>query len=385
MRVTRLLDYWRGIDGYCNSYNLITRSFSVEDIKQCGKEVVLFGWFPEAVPVVDVLAKAGIHVKYVCDVGQIPNDTEDLLLPNGIVLRDYRELVKEAKNYFFIFYQLESSVDKWTSPLVKRVRLIQYKGVEEFGIVANVRTGDLWEKPLFQAAVFDSINEIFKDASFYDWGAYWHCWNQAGIDIHNWDYQLHKIYEMYKDKPKQAYLEIGPGVGVFSLALKKLLDIDITWLNIPYEEKQWAEWRKKTSRELYGKYDIKIKEAYVELEDFDGEYDIILLSQVMEHFVFNPIGTIKKLVKHLKLDGTMFVSLPDIIYTVPPNVESYKEIPYPEELTKREIKRRILINDFAHFHEYSFNEAMSVFEECGLKCIAHKTNTPVYHFVLKKA
>ena len=83
---------------------------------------------------------------------------------------------------------------------------------------------------------------------------------------------------MYKDKPKQAYLEIGPGVGVFSLALKKLLDIDITWLNIPYEEKQWAEWRKKTSRELYGKYDIKIKEAYVELEDFDGEYDIILLS-----------------------------------------------------------------------------------------------------------
>ena len=90
MRVTRLLDYWRGIDGYCNSYNLITRSFSVEDIKQCGKEVVLFGWFPEAVPVVDVLAKAGIHVKYVCDVGQIPNDTEDLLLPNGIVLRDYR-------------------------------------------------------------------------------------------------------------------------------------------------------------------------------------------------------------------------------------------------------------------------------------------------------
>ena len=385
MRVTRLLDYWKGADGYCNSYNLITKKFSVDDIKNCGKDIVLFGWFPEAVPVVNVLREAGINIKYVCDVGQIPENTGGgMLLGDGLILKDYRELVKNAKEYFFIFYQLDPSVDIWISPLVKRVRLIQYEGVEEFGIVSNVRTRDLFGNKLFKSAVFDSINEIFKSTSFFDWAAYWLCWTQSGIDIQNWDYQLLKLYEMYKDQPKKSYLEIGPGVGVLSLSLKKLLDVDVTWLTVPDEEAQWAAWRKKSSRELYRKYDIKIQEAYVELEDFDGEYDIILLSQVMEHFVFNPVGTIKKLMKHLKPDGTMFISLADIIYNNPPNVESYREMPYPEELRMREIQRRTIINSFTHFHEYSFDEAMSVFKDCGLKCVAHKSNLPIHHFVLKK-
>ena len=52
MRAMRLTNYWKGADGYCKSLILITKRYTLEDIKQCGKEIVLFGWFPEAVQVV---------------------------------------------------------------------------------------------------------------------------------------------------------------------------------------------------------------------------------------------------------------------------------------------------------------------------------------------
>ena len=66
MRAMRLTNYWKGADGYCKSLILITKRYTLEDIKQCGKEIVLFGWFPEAVQVVTSLKEAGVFVKYVC-------------------------------------------------------------------------------------------------------------------------------------------------------------------------------------------------------------------------------------------------------------------------------------------------------------------------------
>lgn len=384
MRVTRLADYWKDANGYCRSYIMITRRKSIEEIRECGKEIVLFGWFPQAAPLIGVLKEHGIGVKYVCEVGQIPQINDNDNISGGVILKDYRELIRNCEKYFFIFFSWDDSVDIWTSPLVKRVRLLQYKGVDEYGVVSDVRTRDLDRKGILLRAVYDSINEIFYKASLLDWGTYWLCRTQAGIDIQNWDYLLCKAYEMYKDKPCQSLMEIGPGVGVLSLSLKKLIDINITWLMVPDEEAQWAAWRKESSLRLYEKYDIKIKEAYVETEDFDGMYDIIILSQVMEHFIFNPVATMKKLARHLNENGTMFVAVPDIIYNDPPNVESYKEIPFVEDLKTREIQRRTVINSYTHFHEYSFEEALDVFRDSGLECIASHSNLPIHHFVLKK-
>ncbi len=202
--------------------------------------------------------------------------------------------------------------------------------------------------------------------------------------MQNWDYLVYKLYKMYEDKPGRKMLEIGPGVGVCSLSLKKMLDIDVTWLTVPDDEPQWNAWRSKLSLNLYKKYDIHIKEAAVETDQFDGEYDIIFMSQVMEHFIFNPVGTIRKLMTHLKEDGVMFISVPDIIYNNPKNVESYKEIPFYEDLSVREAVRRTMINSFTHYHEYSYEEALEVFDECGLQCVDSHTNLPIHHFILKR-
>lgn len=306
-----------------------------------------------------------------------------MYFPGGVILKDYRDLIRNCEKYFFIFFSLDDSTSIWSSALLKRVRLLQYKGVYEYGVVSDVKTSDLGGNGKLLRAVYDTINEIFYKSTLFDWGGYLLCKSQAGIDIGNWDYLFCKACEMYKDKPHKSYLEVGPGVGVFSLSLKKLINIDVTWLMIPDEEAQWAVWRRESSLRLYKKYNIKIKEAYVETEDFDGMYDIIVLSHVMEHFVFNPVATIKKLVQHLNEDGTLLVSVPDILFN-PLNVENYKEIPYVEDLKKIEVQRRNLINSFTHFHEYSFEEALDVFKDSGLECIASHTNFPVHQFVLKK-
>ncbi len=387
MKVARLCDYWKGADGYCKRYILITKRYSIDDIKKCGKEIVLFGWFPEAVQVIDALRNNGINVKYVCEVNQVPCSEladEGMDVGHGLILKDYRYFLKNSRNYYFIFFSLDNSADIWKSELVKRVRLLQYTGEDEFGIVSDVRSRDIFGEKLLLDLTYESINEIFSKTTLFDWGAYWLCQTQAGIDIQNWDYLLYKTYEMYKNSSCKSLLEIGPGVGVFSLTLKKLIDVDVTWLMVPDEEAQWSAWRREASLNLYKKYDIKIKEAYVETEDFEGMNDIIVLSQVMEHFVFNPVGTLKKLVNHLIDGGIMLIAVPDIIYNNPPNVESYRDIPYYEDVSVREAQRRMMVNSLTHYHEYSFEEAVDVFNESGLECVAGHTNLPIHHFVLRK-
>ena len=71
MRVTRLKDYWKGADGYCRRLVLTTKKYTIDDIINCNKEVVLFNWDPSAAFVISVLKNLGIKIKYVCDVKQI--------------------------------------------------------------------------------------------------------------------------------------------------------------------------------------------------------------------------------------------------------------------------------------------------------------------------
>lgn len=385
MRATRLKDYWKGADGYCRSYVLITKKYSVDDIKMCGKDIVLFGWFPKAAHLVETLKEHGIFPKYVCEVDQIPfTDNGETDLGNGLILKDYRELLNEAKKYFFLFFSEDDRKDIWLSDLVKRVRLLQYQGVSEFGIISDTETRDIFGQHDLVDCVYDTINEIFAGAGLLDWGTYWFCLTQAGLDFQNWDYPFDWLVRHFKNQPAKKLLEVGPGIGVCSISLKKMLDFDITWLTIPEEEPVWNAWRNDSSLNIFKKYNIHIKETFVEEKDFEGTYDVILMSQVLEHFIFNPVPTIKRLVNHLSDDGILCISVPDTIYNDPKNVESYKDIPLYESLTVRERVVRTKVNNFTHFHEYSYDEALELFDECGLECIDSHTNLPIYHFILKK-
>lgn len=107
MRATRLMDYWKGADGYCRSYVLITKKYTLDDIIYCGKEVVLFGWFPEAAQVVCALKKAGVTVHYVCEVDQVPIGEFENGMPvgDGLVLKKLSRIAKGVgKVFLFLFF-----------------------------------------------------------------------------------------------------------------------------------------------------------------------------------------------------------------------------------------------------------------------------------------
>lgn len=383
MRVNRLCYSWQGITRYNYAYYLITNQYSLEDIREQmskgGGQPVLFGWAPEAFASLCALSRSGIEIKLVCDIYQPTERALDV--GDGIVLKDYRELLREPEKYYFILY----SPDRFW--LMERAKLLQYQGIDEFGILTEGYTKDFGKKTALQDAFFASLNELFADIPLLNqWEAFENLRRLAVEGAGYWDLPYLWIYRYYKSKHDITYFEIGAGMGNLSLSLKKLLDMDVTWAVIPHEEQLWAEWKRASALSvIQDKYNIHLKEGFIETDEaerFGGPYDIIVMAQVMEHLIYHPVNTFKKLSRLLKDDGFLFVSVPEDIKHY--NVNHYTEMPYPTDLTAAERERRTQINNFGHFHEYSYEEALEVFEESGLECVFHQWTLPIHHFMLRK-
>ena len=380
---------WKGMSGYSYGYILITNKFSISDIISCNKKIVLWGWRPEFFSAKCILQQNNINIDYACDVLEPFNSKNS---DYDIPVRNYRELLKEQDKYYFII-ALKNSYD-----IDVAMKLIQYAGYDEFGIVCEGFTKDFNRKDKLQKVFFESINEVFGPFDFlYDKSNLENIKMASLAGAGYWDVPYMIIYDLYKKKyslesnnlmrnslnaERLTYLEIGPGIGIMSLSLKKLLDIDVTWITIPNEEARWSEIKRDTTLHLLEKYNINIKTGFIETDYFTGEYDIIVIAQVMEHLVFNPVNTFKKLANLLSDTGYIFCSVPQECFHY--NVQNYHEMPYPEQLTLQERERRVQINEFGHFHEYSYAEAMDVFNEAGLECVFHQWTSPIHHFMLRK-
>lgn len=367
------------MSGYSYGYVLITNRYSIDDIIKCNKKIVIWGWRPDTFFVKYILEENGINPDYACDVIEPFNSGE---VGYGITIMNYRELLKNHDDYYFII-ALKDYYD-----INIAIKLIQYAGCDEFGIVFGDYTKDFDGNIYLQKAFFESINEVFEPFDF--------LYNKVNLEnirlaslpgAGYWDVPYTIIYTQYRKNINKRkvpkYFEIGPGIGIMSLSLKKLMDIDITWLTIPNEEARWSELKKNTTAYILKKYNINIVTGFIETDLFYDKYDIIVLAQVMEHFIFNPVNTFKKLATLLSDNGYIFCSVPEerIHY----NVQNYREIPYPEQLSQQERERRYLINEFGHFHEYSYAEALGVFHEAGLECVFHKWTPPIHHFMLRKS
>lgn len=377
MRSNHLAYTWKGVTTYVYTYILVTDKFSIEDIGAAqanGKKIVLWGWRPESFAVVCALKHAGISVDIACDVQQYEADFDFM----GISVVNYKEILKDVSPYFFIVALRDYAEH------VSVIKLLLYQGVDEFGIVYDSFSKDFNGNNLMQKAFFDSINEVFSPINFLgNWNEIANIRRASLEGAGYWDFLYMWIYRFFKKKSGIKYLEVGAGIGIMSLSLKKLMDIDVTWITIPNEEQLWAEWRRESSANLLKKYDIKTINGFIELDSFRGQYDIIVCAQVMEHFIYNPVNSMKKLRNLLTDNGYLFVSVPQEI--VHHNVDSYREMPYPDDLSEEQRNRRMVINNFGHFHEYSYDEAISVFTDSGFDCIGYKWASPIHHFMLRKS
>lgn len=376
MRANHLAYTWKGISGYSFGYILITNNATLEDIRSSGRSVAIFGWRPEIFPKKCVLAENGLFPSFACDVQQPATNT---LESYGIKVIDFRNALSKKEDMYFIIV-LDAAYD-----IDEAKKLLLYAGIDDFGIVYGDYTKDFNGNKKLQTAFFDSINEIFNDISWLG--------NEQSLEnlrlaalsgAGYWDVPYASIYRAYRRKTTGIrYLEIGPGIGTLSISLKKLLgNLKVTWIDIPETESRWNEINTISFERIIKKYDIDIQYNFIETDDFYGEYDIIVMAQVMEHLIFNPVNTFKKLHSLLSDTGNLFVSVPE--ETRRHNVASYREMPLPESMSETERKRRMAINGFGHFQEYSREEAMEIFAESGFECVGYKYSPPIHHYGLRK-
>lgn len=385
MQVTLLKHTIKAPTEYSYAYILITNGSSIDDIlsaQKSGKKIVFFGSTPESYMYWLILQEHGIKPDYACD-----TYCEISFSNHGIQMRPYWELLAEKDKCYFII----------TIP--KRVHIpgvmkqLFYAGIDEFGIVYSQWSKDFKssDQKLLQDAFYDSINEVFSQESFFcNYGKLENLRRTALEGAGFWDVLYMSIFKLYKNKKygKQPirYLEIGAGTGIMSFSLKKLLgeSIQMDWFDVPAKENYWQENSTDYFKSLMKKYDISQYLGYIESDNFPvppKKYDCIVLAQVMEHFIYNPVPTFKRLASLLTRQGHIYVAVPfDHRFY---NVRSWEEMPAYDELDDEQRQRRTLINDYGHFHEYSYEQAVEVFEKAGLEVFYYRWNSPIHFFLLR--
>lgn len=374
---------WKGSPSASYATVLITGSFSVDDILASKKTPVLFGWQPDNRAAFDSLVKFGLKPRICCDFAY--EHLPPLRLDSSLWLHDYRQLLTEPQNYYFIVYAPE--------PFVRAeiMKLLMYSGVDEFGVLAEGWTSTFGDRPRLRGAYEQTLNEIFAPAPFIgNFQALDNLLRSSLTGAMYWDIPFTQIYRTQKRRAGFRYLEIGPGIGTMTFTLKKLLSFDATWLVLPVAEYFWSELREPEVRRLVTQHQVRICEGWLETDDLGKlnpplrphSFDVIVMAQVMEHLICHPVPTMRKLRELLAPGGKLYISVPEDIRHH--NVENYTQMPEAASLTPAELERRRQINEYYHFHEYSFAEASSVFDEAGLELVTHEFTPPNIIFVWKE-
>ena len=164
-------------------------------------------------------------------------------------------------------------------------------------------------------------------------------------------------------------LDIGPGFGFVSLIVKLLRpDCKMDWLCLSLEEKTESSFIDTTNK-LY-----PVTKHYGIIEDpgfnLSGGYDVIIMTEVFEHFACAPLPTLKKIAGLLNKDGRLYLSTPN--WEKANMYRSWKEFPaFPEDRNEYYARNKSRIDwmdlNLKHTYFYEQSELMEIFDLCGLK------------------
>ncbi len=184
------------------------------------------------------------------------------------------------------------------------------------------------------------------------------CWSTTWI---------HHLMQWFYDKYRQTdagcritMLEIGPGKGLFSAMAHQISpSISIEWLMF--------DMREKSAKAVSGRYDwwpAKLFPSYFGMIEepqykIDKKFDIIVMTEVMEHFCVNPQVTLCKIADMLAENGELYLSTPDWGHL--PIYDAYDDIP---DFTSLEEYQDLYVG---HAYQYTKSELLRILGECGLK------------------
>lgn len=179
-------------------------------------------------------------------------------------------------------------------------------------------------------------------------------------------------------------LEIGPGYGLMSSVLIKYSEhMRIDWLLYGERENQLAELK----REGYAKGLLKVKNKYkdrisenwdyIEKDDCqlgNEKYDLIIITEVFEHFVCNPVKTIEKCQKALKKNGRMILTTPNWGH-----LHLYKNWSDMPDICAVSDERYKELSKCGHAYQYSKGELDNIFEQANLKIFDYQLSDSNNH------
>lgn len=161
------------------------------------------------------------------------------------------------------------------------------------------------------------------------------------------------IWESRANKHVRRSLDIGCAYGTLALFCKRTFNCDVLCLDM------------MTSCEivkLTNENDMTFVVNNIELDPFplNFEFDLITLTEVLEHLNFNPVPTLRKIREHLSDDGTLYLSTPDAAQwgRITGSYSRWKDIPYPE---------KGLPATGGHIYQYSKDELYQLIDEAGFR------------------
>lgn len=201
------------------------------------------------------------------------------------------------------------------------------------------------------------------------------CWSTTWVHhLMEWFYE--KYYQQSCEKEK-TMLEIGPGKGLFSAVVHYLNPaIRIEWLMFDMEEKSMEALEGKYNwwpATMFRSYIGMIEEPQYKI---NKKFDIIVMTEVMEHFCANPRAALCKITNMLAEDGELYLSTPNWGHL--PIYDTYYDIP---DFTSVEAYRAAYIG---HSYQYTRDELYQILDECGLRVEQYAVTEGNNHNLLVK-
>lgn len=208
-----------------------------------------------------------------------------------------------------------------------------------------------------------------------------------------WSHYVYRwLYEEYGKGTAQVsdVLEIGPGHGLLSYVLKKYLPegASLEWICFDSKDKIRRESNENYDRSLdvirdmYPNDEIMLEKGYIESDRYQltKQYDAIIMTEVFEHWVTNPLPVMKKLAAALKSDGRVFLTTPNWGHLY--MYDSWKEMKDYKDLKSEE---QYLSMYAGHTYQYSRAELDEIFALAGLEVVKYALSDSNNHnYLLEK-
>jgi len=168
------------------------------------------------------------------------------------------------------------------------------------------------------------------------------------------------IVEDWNKADVKKCLDIGGGFGTLALFCKKTFDCEVHMID---------SIGGYISKALLKKYDIIHSIYNIELDQIPSasNYDIIIFTEVLEHFDFHPVPTLKKISSLLSENGRLYLSTPDASEwgRVTKIYSSISEMPTSKKGVLRPNAEIILPTN--HIYQYNKYELFHILDEAGFK------------------